>query len=216
MVNLLIEILPLAIASAMSPVILGISIALLSKKATHTVFAFLFGSALAALILLAIGIGFASGDDIVAASISQPVAIFDLALGILLGAFGVKVLLEKEGAGSRLKAGAAISARKMAAIGLLGTLTNFDAALLNITAVRAIASAADSFATKLAALGIAEFFLLSPILLPLAFYFVAPQKSVKLLAPVGAWMEKYGRFVVGLIFLGFAVYLVAKALPAIF
>ncbi|VVC03571.1 Sap, sulfolipid-1-addressing protein [Candidatus Burarchaeum australiense] len=215
MVSLLIEILPLAIASAMSPVILGVCIAMLSKKAANSVLAFLLGSVLAAIILFAIGVAFASGDDIVAQEISQPVAIFDLALGLLLGAFGLKVLLMKESAGDRLGARGQLSAKKLVAVGLLGTLTNFDAALLNITAVRTIAETAGSFATKLLPLAVTEFFLLSPILLPLGVYLVAPQKSAKLLEPLGAWMGKYGRFVVGLIFLGFAVYLVAKALPAL-
>ena len=212
MAPLLAEVMPLSVASAMSPVILGISITLLSRKATRAVLAFLLGSALAALVLLAIGAGFASGDDAVAKGISQPVAVFDVALGFLLAAFGVKVLIGKEGAGARLKAGTRVSAGRLAAIGFMATITNFDAALLNITAVRLIAGAPDYLATKLLALGISEFFLLSPILAPLLLYTAYPQKSARILAPVGAWMSRYGKYVVGIIFLGFGAYLIMKGL----
>ncbi|RLG19223.1 hypothetical protein DRN67_03315 [Candidatus Micrarchaeota archaeon] len=58
-------------------------------------------------------------------------------------------------------------------------------------------------------------FLLSPILVPLALYLIKPQKANKLLLPLGAWMTKYGRFVAGLIFLAFGLYLIVNSWSAV-
>ena len=100
---------------------------------------------------------------------------------------------------------------KWLAISFLGNITNFDAVLLNLAAVREIFNSAASLAYKLALLGFCDLCFVAPALLPLVFYLAEPEKAERMLAPVGKWMQKYGRYLVGAIFIVFGAYLIIKA-----
>ncbi|MFA5108468.1 MAG: GAP family protein [Candidatus Micrarchaeia archaeon] len=211
MSELLLKIIPLAIASAASPVIIAVTLALLSKKSFGTLGAFFLGCAVAALILAGIGITFATEDDVVAKSMGFSPSIFDLALGILFLAIGVKIILEKPSGQSNLQGkNKRKSLIKWFAIGLIGSLTNFDAAILNITAIREIFNSGITTLQKIELLALCDFFLLLPILLPCMIYVFAPAASQRVLTPVAVWLKKYGNYIVGVIFLSFGVFLLLK------
>ncbi len=213
MSDLFIQILPLAVASAASPVIIAISLALLSKKSFGALGAFFFGCALATLILAGIGISVAAEDEVVASSIGLSTSVLDLALGAVFFAFGVKVMLEKpadeKNPPPTKKPRSPIS---WFALGLFGSLTNFDAAILNITAVREIFNSNIVLLQKAFLLVFCDFFLLSPILLPCIIYVFAPAASKALLAPVADWLKKNGNYLVGAIFIIFGIFLVMKGI----
>ena len=213
MLEVFLKILPLAIASAASPIILAATVALLSKKNFGCAFSFLAGCVLAAAVLAAVGISFAAEDDKVAESMGFSPSIFDIAIGALFLAFGIKVLVEKPAAKQDVpRAGKSGGKIKWFAIGLIGSITNFDAALLNITAVRAIFNSGIALLPKLSLLAFCDFFLLSPALLPIALCILAPEKSQKLLVPVGNAMNKYGRYVVAAIFIIFGILLIKNGI----
>lgn len=212
MIELLLSILPLAIASAASPGIIIVTLALLSKKEFGALTSFFIGCLIAAIILAAIGISFAAEDDVVAESMGFSALAIDLALGILLLAFGIKVILEKPKNENRIDAKKkSRGAFAWLAIGIIGSLTNFDAVLLNLAAVREIFNSTAAMLNKFLMLAFCDLFLLSPILLPCALYIFAPQKSQKILAPVAVWLKKWGNLLVGAIFIMFGIFLVLKA-----
>lgn len=206
------KILPLAIASAMSPVILGVAVMLLSAKGgnARNAYAFLLGGAVVAA-ALAIA-GYAAGSGVLASmGVAHVPATLDIALGIMCVGFAAKGILGKGGGGKRI-GGAEGGAFKWFAIGLIANATNADAIVLNFTAVREIFREASGLAGQALLLGIADFFFLSPALVPLLAYMAAPKRARRALEPAGAWMERYGRYLVASIFLIFGIYLLRKGL----
>ena len=213
MFELFATILPLAVASAASPVILGVSVALLSRKNFGAAAALLASGVLAAAILALVGASVAAEDDVVAKSLGFSPAIVDLALGIVFLAFGAKVLLEKPSKeGISRKGAAGWGPAKWFAIGFIGNITNFDAVLLNLAAVREIFNSSLAMASKLELLAFADFFFVLPALLPIAICVLAPAASQKVLVPIGKSMSKYGKYVVGAIFIVFGAYLIVKGI----
>ena len=211
MADVFLAILPLALASMLSPGILAVSITLLARKNKTAATALLLGGIIVALLLAAAGILVAQGDDKAAAALGfQPRAI-DLLLGLFFLVFGVKVVLEKPKP-EQVAAGAKKSQgfSKWLAISFLGNITNFDAVLLNLAAVREIFNSTAALASKLILLGFCDICFVAPALLPLVFYIAEPQKAERLLSPVGKWMQKYGRYLVGAIFIIFGAYLEIK------
>jgi len=214
MAGLFLSILPLALASVLSPGILAVSVALLARKDTSAAMALLLGGIIVALLLAGAGILVAQGDDKAAEALGFQPKAADLAVGILLAAFGVKVLLEKPKPDDGAQKGAKKSRgfAKWLAISFLGNITNFDAVLLNLAAVREIFNSSAALAYKLSLLAFCDFFFIAPALLPLVFYIARPQKAERILEPVGKWMQKYGRYLVGAIFIIFGAYLVVKGI----
>jgi len=208
----LLQILPLAAASAMSPVIFGISLSLLARNRVKTLIAMLAGSILVAILFNSIGAGLASGASSLVAALAQPPASVDIAFGILLAAFGIKTLLERGRAGMKARPSSGHSLAKWFAAGIVINATNVDGAFLNVTASKLVFDASPALAGALPGLLLADAFLLLPILLPLAIYLAVPKTSQRILAPMREWIEKYGKYVVGIIFLAFGVYLMAKGL----
>ncbi|MCX6769639.1 MAG: GAP family protein [Candidatus Micrarchaeota archaeon] len=206
------KILPLAIASAASPVILGVSIALLSRKNFGSALAFLAGGLVVALILAAVGMSIAANDDKVAEGMGRPPTVIDLAVGVLFLLFGAKILLEKPSEKKEIQtAGKGMRHHaKWFFIGFVGNLTNFDAVLLNLAAIREIFNSSIATMPKLELLGFCDFFFLLPALAPIAAYLIAPQASQKVLLPVGNAMNRYGKYVVGAIFILFGIYEITR------
>ncbi|HNT60961.1 MAG TPA: GAP family protein, partial [Candidatus Bilamarchaeaceae archaeon] len=181
----------------------------LSGKKVGKVCAFLLGGAVVALGLAFLG--FAAGSGMFSEmGITGLPASLDMGLGVVFIIFAARGLLEKEGGRKGRVEGAKGGAFKWFAIGFLANFTNADAVVLNFTAVKEVFAEGAGFAFQLLMLGVADFFFLSPALVPLLAYAVAPEKAAKLLEPVGAWMRKCGRYVVAAIFAIFGAYLLMK------
>ncbi len=213
MLELLARVLPLAVASAMSPVILGIAVALLSgKKGSNAgASAFLAGGVVVAAALAILG--FAAGNGFLSSfGIRHLPASLDIGLGVLLVAFAAKTLLEKEEGDGKKIGQSGGGPMKWFAIGFLANATNADAVVLNFTAVREIFREGANSIYEISLLALADFFFLAPALVPLLIYMIAPEKTSRYLAPIGAWMKRYGKFVVASIFLIFGMYLLRKGL----
>lgn len=208
MPDLFASILPLAVASSLSPIILAVSISLLARKDMKSATAFLIGGLLAAAAIAAAGVSIAEVDDGAAEALGLEPRAADLFFGVIFLAFGLKVLFEKPSSegmpqGAKKQQGAA----KWVALGFLGNITNFDAVLLNLGAVRQIFNAAIPQLQQFSLLAFCDFFFLAPSLVPLALYALAPSKAERALEPVGKWMSKYGHYLVGAIFMFFGLYL---------
>jgi hypothetical protein len=197
----------------LSPGILAASIALLARKDTGAAAALFLGGVIVALLLAGAGIFIAQDDDQAAEALGFQPRAADIAIGALLAAFGIKVVLEKPSQEQPL-AGAKkpLGFFKWLAISFVGNITNFDAVLLNLAAVREIFNSTAALAYKLALVAFCDFFFVAPALLPLVFCLAAPEKSARMLEPVGKWMQKYGRLLAGAIFIIFGAYLVMRGI----
>ncbi len=205
------KVVPLGIASAMSPVVFGIALALLvAKEHTRLRMAAYFAGALVTVIILAL-VGSAVGSGALEGA-GLPADV-DLLLGILLIVFAVKTGLEKGEKKRKVNAeGGPAHLLKWFAIGFVVNITNLDAVLLNLTAVKEIFEAGVGFGYEMGLVAVCDLFFLSPILVPVVVYALMPKAAERVLKPIGASLEKYGRYIVSLIFLIFGIYLISKGL----
>ena len=211
MLELILSILALSVASAASPVIFAIAVSLLSGKAypIRRTVAFLLGGVVVAAILVIIGSEFGSGTLRIS-STSYPKALVDVALSALMIAFALYEFLQKP---STEKVGRPASSQtgRLFLLGIFVNITNFDAILLNLTAVREAASSHIAAPLEFFLIAIADFFFLSPALLPLIICVIYPTRSQSLLKPIGAITTKYGAYVVSAIFFIFGIYLIWRS-----
>jgi len=101
---------------------------------------------------------------------------------------------------------------KWLGIGFIISATNFDAALLNFTAVKEIGSSEFNLAVKLILIIIGLLFFIAPILIPFVFNLLLPHKSKEILEPINNFIRKYSRYIVAIIFIVFAILLLYRGL----
>ncbi len=229
MLELLISVIGLGLASTLSPVILAISVSLLTGKENESengsnkplgrLIAFTLGGVVVAVAIALAGAEAWNGALSLSKTAHAYARQLDFALALALLAFGVWEALplfrktadsekaKKEKRQARIASSGALA---LFAIGFLVNATNFDAVLFNLAAVREIAAASISDATEIALIGVADFFFLAPCLLPLFVYVAAPKQTKQVLAPVGRAMQKYGAWLVPAIFIVFGLYLFTK------
>jgi hypothetical protein len=202
--QLFIKVLPLALASAVSPASLAVSLLILGGK-NHPrtkAFAYLLGGAVVAAALTALGLLLAGGAA--PSTNSHEHAVIDTTLGSVLVILGVAALAIKPSKnGSPLsRLDSQPERRQIATCGLMGLLAmglNVSSQVPFLAAVREVGRAAVSFDVKAIALGVAWVLLLLPMILPLVFYLFAPQAAARILTPVSVVATKYGRYLVAAI-----------------
>lgn len=209
--SLVITVLLLGLASALSPGLLAITLAFLSSKhhQKSKAIAFLFGGIVTAVLLLFVGMNI---DDLSDGLFQffQPTGTGTLVLGALMVIFGVYSLIQKN---DPVKTNLSSKPEyfKIALFGFIVNITNLDAVLLNFTAIREIDNAHLSLIPETILVLIADFFFVSPVLIPLLIYMFYPEKSKILLEPIGDYMRKYGKYLVAAIFIGFGLLLLSRA-----
>lgn len=206
MFELLIKVLSFGIASAMSPIIFGFTIAtLLSKE--HPIkktFAVLLGGVLASIIIIVLALSVQEVQN--SASTPRLSYVDDMLIGTFFFLFGVKTLASKDS--QVQKEPKKIGFFKLFLLGFIANITNFDAVLLNFASLDQIFESSVAALWKLALILIAEFFFLSPILVPLAFFVAKPKQANKLLTPLKEIMIKYSNLIVGAILIVFGIYFI--------
>lgn len=215
MTDLLIKILPLDLASTLSPGILALTVFLLSKKEYRIgrTLALWIGSFAVAVALAIVGLKL--GNSIQDPDNKRIIDnIVDLVLSALFFYFGIKSLLVKDTDKSEKNVEKSESRDlwKWFLIGLIISVTNFDAVIFNLTAAKEIGQSDVTGTSKLLLLIMGGVFFTLPIILPLVLYLIMPKLAQKILDPLNAFLTKYGRYIVALIFIVFAVYLLIKGL----
>jgi len=213
--EILIKVVPLAVASTMSPVVFGIAVALLAGK-MHQIkrtLAFFLGAIITVIILAFIGAFLGGGGADAGVKAIHPSASMDLVLGVLFIAFGILEARPSKERGPKVKEGEKKPGLvKWFVVGFLTNILNFDAVLLNITAVKEVFQSGIAFGEEVAVTLLCDLFFLLPVLVPLSVYLVYPQKAKKLLEPLGNLMKKYGGYIVMAIFFVFGAYLITKGM----
>lgn len=210
MTAIFLKVMPLFLASTLSPGILALTVILLSQKKSGVsrTFALLLGSIITSTILIAVAfyVGHIINDPSNTKSIDN---IVDIVLGVLFVYFGIKAILVKDDHAKtkQISANQSHDLLKWLLIGFIVSITNFDSIVFTMTATKEIAQAAISGAMKMLLLVIGIFFFNLPIIFPFAMYLIAPKAVDKILIPINKFLTKYGRYIVASIFLIFAVYL---------
>lgn len=214
MAELLIKILPLQLATTLSPGIFALTIVLFAKKkyAIGRGLALLLGSILVVIFLSFVGLK--TGQSVTTVSTHSRISvIIDFVLAILFLYFGIRGLIKPDR--ERKEPAEENPARhfgKWFVIGFVISITNFDAVLLNFAAAKEIGTASIDLINKITLLFIGVIFFVLPILMPLIFYIILPTLAQKILAPINTFLLKFGRYLVSAIFIIFAVYLIYKGL----
>lgn len=218
MLDTLLKVMPLLIASTLSPGILALTVILLAKDkdGLKQTTALLVGSLITSVIIIVVGL--VLGERIQDPTDSKTIDnIVDLLLAALFLYFGIVSLLHKDN-DSKTKKISKDQSKKLflwAGIGFAISITNFDAVIFDITAAKEVGQALISQIDKIIILTIEAIFFNLPILLPLILYLLVPRLAKKILDPLNIFLVKYGRFIVAIIFLGFGVYLGYKGLQGI-
>jgi len=206
MLNTFLSIIPLDIASTISPIILALTIFLLSNKhhQRSRLLAFLTGSILVGIVITTIG--FNLGQHILTNKKDPEVsAIVDLFLGSLFLFFSIKSFITKE---RKIKVDSNPENKKILKwfiIGLLVNATNFDALFLNLTASKEVGNADISMFAKIVLLFVNLLFFTLPVTFPIFLYSLFPLSANKVLDKVNFYLVRYGRYIVGILFLIFAL-----------
>lgn len=213
MFSVLIKIIPLDLASALSPGIFAVALLLLANKHRHLLrtLSFLVGALIVGVIITFLGF-FLGKNATTHTGQSEISAIADLVLGIFFIVFAVKLILVKEKKLNLIKDNEGHTILKWLIVGLVGCATNFDAVLLNFTAAKEVGEAGIAEIEKLILLLINIAFFTLPITFPLIFYLIFPKLAEPILAKVNRVVLKYSKYIIFILFLIFGIFLLYKGL----
>lgn len=220
MTELLAQIIPLCLGASIDPVLLALTLTILSSK-NHSkakAFSFLFGSML--VIALIAYFGILLGEGVIGGGDRHVLkAIIDIVFGVLLFYLGVSAIIEKNKKKNEEneikneeKEAQGKGLIKWLIVGFIVSITNVDAIVLYLTASKEIGYTDFSNFTKIIISAIGGIIVLFPIVLPLVLSIIIPKTAEKILKPVGKFMDKYGSYIVAFIFIGFAVIMLYKGL----
>lgn len=212
MFGILLKIIPLDLASTLSPGILALTLVILGSKnnSIGRVLALFFGA-----LFIGFGInilGFALGQSVhVGVSKTDASAIIDLILGAFLFFYGIKIYFSKEKSIS-LGEEKEVQVFRWFLIGLIITVTNFDAVLLSFTAAKEVGTSNILDIKKWILLIVNIFFFTLPITLPLVVKLLFRRFADPILSKLNNFMLKYSRLIIMAMFLIFGVYLLYRGI----
>ena len=214
MLNLFATVIPLNLASTLSPGILALAIVLLGSKwhpkARTT--ALLAGTFLVGIIIIILG---SALGQLAPAGIKPTTtsSVVDLVIGIFFILFGVKTLLVKEKKIKPSKVDSGKQILKWFGIGIIINATNFDAVFLSFTAAKEVSgSLLASNIGKALLLFLNLFFFVLPSLLPLFLYTVFPKFAGPILNKINKYVLRYGRYIIFVLFIVFGFILIRRGI----
>ncbi|MCL4416649.1 MAG: GAP family protein [Patescibacteria group bacterium] len=207
------SILPLDIASTLSPLIFAITIVLLSdeshRKAKLT--AFFIGSLIVGIIITSIG--FNLGQKTLAGGKQSNISsIADLIIGVFFIFFAIKSLLSKERKVHIQDYQQGRKILKWFGIGIIVNATNFDALFLNLTAAKEVGIAGLSLTVKTFFLCLNLLFFTLPISFPIVLYIIFPVVATRILARINRFLFKYCKYIIAVMFILLAIIFLERGL----
>lgn len=210
---------PLALGAAVSPVLLTLSILLLSSDfhPRVRVLAYAGGVFISLVVIGVVAVGgSATGGD----GPSHPSTVsagLDILLGILLIAVAVKNSVGSPKAAEKKPAKApkaepslAVQVVRDAGLGLFLTVTNFSSLIFYLAAAKSTADSHLPALDQAAAMSLVGFGFMAPIVLPLLATVASPAASKKFLDATNRVVKDYGRYIGAAVALLFGVYLILK------
>lgn len=212
MISLLIKIIPLDLAAALSLGILALTIILLSSrnKPKGKTFSLLLGTLVIAIAIAVAGffLGQAATPKVGPTLAS---AIVDSILGIVFILWGLRILSSKE---RKIKhqEGEGSEFFKWFTVGFIVSATNFDAVLLSFAAAKEVGNSAMGVLAMVILLVINIFFFVLPTSLPMVIDLFFPKFAGRVLEKINRVVLKYSRYILFAMFLIFGIYFLSKGL----
>ncbi len=214
MFGLLAKIIPLDLASTLSPGIFALVIVLLGSKFHPKLRAFylLLGS-----LIVGIGIAFFGLSLGKLASIdikpSAIAAIVDLLFGFLFIILGIKILVQKERKIKLQQERQKYEILKLLLAGIVISATNFDAVILSFTAAKEVGLSSEiGDLAKLILLIVNILFFILPISLPLFLSLILPEFAAHILTKINQFVLKYSKYLIFGLFIIFGIIFVYRSL----
>ncbi len=207
MFEVLIKIIPLDLASTLSPGIFALVIVLLGSKfhPKFRAFYLLLGSLIVGIGIawLGLSLGKLSSIDIKPSLTS---AIVDLFFGFLFIILGIKILVKKERKIKLQQEGQKYGILKLLLAGAVVSATNFDAVILSFTAAKEIGLSSEiGDLAKLIFLIVNILFFILPISLPLFLSLILPEFAGRILTKINRFVLKYSKYIIFILFLIFGL-----------
>lgn len=201
MLEVLAQVLPMNLASILSPGLFAASLFLLgTKKPRSNTLILLLGSVAVALGVVVIGalLGDPHPDE---ENEKLLAVILDFLIGSVFIFLAFKILFFKEKS-KNLRLLTDIKYWQIFIFGIVINATNFDAVLLSLAAAKEVADSPDiGTSSKGLLLVVNMLFFTLPIWLPLVFYLVAPKIAMPLLKKVNKYVIKYSKYIISAVFL---------------
>lgn len=214
MLGLFIKILPLAVASLNSPLMLGITVFLLAStdRPIKKTISFMLG--IFSIMVGATFLGFWLGGDTSFAGKAILNSWEDLALGAILIILALRTFFQKQQGDSskRLEKYQNQGLWKWFLFGLVMNLVNFNAVVPYILEIRQVDGSSIALIGKILLYAFSLIFFLLPFIFPFTVYLLFPNTAQKYIGPVSDWIIKYNRYIVSIIFAGFGIYLLFNGL----
>jgi hypothetical protein len=225
MAELLTRTLPLAVGAAVSPLVLAISVALLSGRTRPMARAAAFGAGAAVPIVIVAGAGMVvrlpSVGEWIGALEDGPLtasAGIDIAAGIVLMLVGGRLVIRRPTATERRAAGLGSPGRPEASplrffLGGLGImLTNVSTLALFVPASKDVAIAPVSLFAQVVVLFLLAAIVLIPVWVPIAAYALAPGSAARILGRAAMAVREHAREVTAAVVVALGVYLVVRGI----
>lgn len=213
MTQLLVKVIPLDLAMILlSPGILALALLVLGSQFRPKLrtFSLFLGTLVTAIILafLGLSLGQAAPSEIHPTLFS---AVLDLILGAFFIFFGIRTLFKKERQ-TKSEENQKPQLAKWFIIGLIISITNFDAVFLLLAASKEVGGSGVSKLNEIILLLVNILFFTFPSLLPLVFYFVAPNFAGRVLTKVNQFVLKYSKYLIFVLFVIFGIYFIFRGL----
>jgi putative Mn2+ efflux pump MntP len=212
MASLLVKIIPLDLAAALSPGIFALTLVLLGSQFHPKIrtFSLFLGTLVVAagLALAGLALGQATPSEVKATLLS---AVIDFLLGGIFIFLGIKAVLAKE---RKVEPKEAPKPQivKWILIGLVISVTNFDAVFLTLAAAKEVGGSNINEISKIILLLANILFFTLPTTLPLLFYLFLPNLAGRILGKVNHIVLKYSRYVVFVLLVIFGIYFIYRGL----
>ena len=213
MFYLISEIIPLGLGAAVSPVVLGVVVAIIASKSHVRAKVGLYLLGALAVVGILTFVGYFLGMKYFAVENLDRSYIFDIVLGGVLIIWGTRSFLIHRKI--RKREFIVDEKREMFgwfAAGFTMNIVNLNTIFFYIAQLREIIGSPIDVVDKIAANSLSIFFFIAPIIVPFIIYIIKPELVDKVTKPVNGLVKKYGRYASSLLFFFFGAYFIVRAI----
>lgn len=210
---------PLALAAAVSPTVLTVTILLLSSTDHPRLktSAYLLGAAVAVIVIGIIALMISTAAGTKPAHPSAASALIDIALGVLLLAVGVRQFTKKpkpkkpeEAQEKKGQKSLGSQVFEEGALGVAMIASDYTSLVFYVAAAKQTTDAKLPAVEAIVPMAIVALGILAPIILPLGATLIAPGTSRRFLDAVNGLVKQDGRYIAGIVAFIFGIYLLYK------
>jgi threonine/homoserine/homoserine lactone efflux protein len=222
--SLLIQIIPLSWAAAVSPTALSLFLVMMSLTDNRKLAGLSFYLGAIVVLLVTVFIGIVLGNSLTSSGHSDPatIAAIDLFLGAILVLLGIRNLFSK---GHENSAGALFKYlnvenitsnfskfRRFFTVGFLTFLINFSTAIFVLAAGRQIGLANAGVGPEIAAILVLTIITLVVVEVPLIFFLALPKTADKVVEPINQWIKKNGNNLIAAFLIAIGLFVIYNGL----